>query len=60
MFKRFFKKFNAKVSAAKGRVLSDEERFIIAHEPKSIRDIEYWSQEYDRLRHARKPFGMGI
>lgn len=30
--------------------MESEERFINAHNPTSIQDIEHWSREYDRLR----------
>jgi len=40
-------------------IMDSEERFINAHNPKSIYDIEHWSREYTRLKYAqRRPFGF--
>ena len=40
------------------RRMSDEERFILSHKPQDVRDVEYWSREYDRLSYNRKSFGF--
>jgi hypothetical protein len=40
------------------RHMSDEERFIIAQNPQDVRDIEYWSREYDRRTRNRNAFSM--
>jgi len=38
--------------------MSDEERFIIAQNPQDVRDVEYWSREYDRRTRNRNAFSM--
>jgi hypothetical protein len=40
------------------RHMSDEERFIIAQNPQDVRDIEYWSREYDRRTRNRSAFNI--
>ena len=40
------------------RHMSDEERFIIAQNPQDVRDIEYWSREYDRRTRNRNAFNV--
>jgi len=41
-----------------GRKLTPEERYIMAHNPQSIRDIEYYSRQYERLTYNQRAFGM--
>ena len=40
------------------RWMSDEERFIIAQNPQDVRDVEYWSREYDRRTRNRSAFDI--
>jgi hypothetical protein len=41
-----------------GRRLTPEERYIMRHNPQSIRDIEYYSRQYERLTYNQRAFGQ--
>jgi hypothetical protein len=46
------------VATEPGRKMTPEERYIIAQNPQSIRDVEYYSRQYERLTYNQRAFGQ--
>jgi hypothetical protein len=44
--------------AEQGRKMTPEERYIMAQNPQSIGDIEYYSRQYERLTYNQRAFGQ--
>jgi hypothetical protein len=45
------------VTEHKGRKLTPEERYIMAQNPQDIRDVEFYSRQFERLSYNQRAFG---
>ena len=48
---------NKMVTAEPGRKMTPEERYIMAQNPQDIRDVEFYSRQFERLSYNQRAFG---